>query len=498
MFINTLTNTGDTLATMSPENQKKLWAATADMFESGKDPFMALEGGPEAVVETITNTSKGAGHTITFPILSRFHGEGKLGEERFLSATDYERLVIGSNSLTVDFVRNASNESIRTEEHMGMRGELLNRVPELLGEWMGNKKSEHLQMEILHRTNSENHVIAGNRTSVHDLLSTDTLAWDEIVDMGALMRPMGGLHAVVGTDEGGNPIFGDVVIATVSAMQSLKKDSTYKQNLREAGERGAKNRLFAGGVVMLDGHAIKEQNIVDHADDGPIGSPLQPKARLGVAITAGTGTFMIKGGGNATAAALTQIFYFKHFPKFAYRFLVTDILATSANFWELNGDGNYYVAIINPRNAPVDPDKGGFYEISANDGNQLTVAKRLGPTHTAGTGVIQNSTVGGITYDANKHTQVHPANALIYLATNDGLPLMCTPMLGQKALRRGYGMLRNARMRDEDEGGFGKYTYICSVFGQAVRKDRSGRVPGIVLLKHTGPIEGWNIFVKTS
>lgn len=488
MYQNTLTNTGDTLAAMSPENQRQLWKQVADMFEIQNDPWAAMEGGSTSIIETITDTSKGSGHTITFPILSRFHGEGKQGENRFTSATDYEKIIIDSNSLTVDFIRNASNESIRTEEHMGMRGEILSRVPELLGDWLGRKKSEMIQMTILHRTNSENHIIAGGNTSVHNMTSADTLGWAEIVAMGALLEPMGGLPAIVGQDPNGNAIFANCVVATVPAMQSLDVDPTYLENQQQAGERGKNNKLFVGGVDLVKGHMIKKFNPIDHADAGAIGSPLAPKAKLGVAIASGSGALTIKGGGNATDAALTQILYYKWFPKYAFPFMVSDVLATSADFWELVG-GNFFVTIVNPRSAATDPGKWGFYEISANNGNALTVATRLA----AAIAGIANTTVGGVTWDATVNTDVHPEGSLVYLSTSKGLPLMATPMLGQRAIRRGYGMFRNERMRDEDEGGFGKYTYICSVFGQSVRSDRSGRVPGIVILKHTGPIEGWNI-----
>lgn len=492
MYLENLTNTGTTLYDMSPDNQRKLWSEVADIFEANEDPFQSMEGGPEGIIETITDTAKGRGHTITFPILGRVFNQAKLGEQRFTASTDYAKLVLGHNSLTVDFVRNASNESLRTEHHMGMVGELLHHVPRMLGEWMGWYKSTHTQMCILHKINDENKVIAdaagAGHTDPHDLTSADTLSWDEMVDLGALLEPMGGRAAHVGKDEHGNSIFGNCVVATVPAISALKKDSTYKQNLQQAGERSMKNKLFAGGVTMIDGHAIMKYKAQDHADEGPIGCPLTPKAKLGEAIAAGTAAFYIEGGGSAANAALTHILYFEHFPRYAYVFRIGDTLATSADFWG-QVSSKFYVTIVNARNAATDPGKWGIYRCSANDGHKLTVDQRLA----SATSGIASTTVGNVTWDSAVNSDVHEEGALVYLSTDRGLPLMATPMLLNRAIRRGYGAERNKRTEDTDEGGFGLYTYIRTIFGQSVRSDRDGRVPGIGVLVHTGTYEGWNI-----
>ena len=72
--------TADDLLAQSPESQRQLWRDIADMFESGNDPFQTMEGGPESIIETITDTSKGRGHKITFDILAPFHGPGTTGK----------------------------------------------------------------------------------------------------------------------------------------------------------------------------------------------------------------------------------------------------------------------------------------------------------------------------------------------------------------------------------------------------------------------------------
>ncbi len=496
MFINALGITGDSLANMDAANVRQLWGRIANMFEKEEDAFIDMEGGPEALIESITDLSVGKGQKITFPEDEDFYGEPRMGDQRFTSADHYDTLRMYHNELLADWLRFGSNYSARTEEAMGMRDEILDRIPEKQGKQWGKKKSEMTQMTILHKTNAENQVIAGRRNTVHDLHSSDTLSYDEIISLGAIMEPMGGSPAVVGQDPSGNMIYGRCIVATVPAAQSLESDPTYVTNQQKAAERGKGNKLFAGGLETVKGHVIMKHNPVDKNEAGPIGSPLFPKARLGVAITAGSSALTITGGGNATNAALPNRLYFKSFPKYAYAFLLADVLSTSANFWELGdgvgtnaASGNFFVVIVNSRAAAVDPGKWNMYEISANDGANLTCAKRMGVQ----TASIESTTVGALTYDSSVNTQTHAEGSLIFLANKWGLPLMCTPALSRGAVRRGYGKYRNFRATDTDEGGFGKYTYLWSVFGQNVRKDASGRVPAIALLKHTGPIEGWTI-----
>jgi hypothetical protein len=495
MFISPSTVTGDTMYAQDSASQRQLWSDIADMFEDAEDPHNSMEGGPQALIETITDTAKGRGHKITFPIGGRTYNRAKLGEAEFTATTDFSRTPLGHDDLVVDYVRFAHSESIRAAAHMGMVGsEIFNRVPEQLGEMMGWHKSVHTQKTILHKINDENRVIAGNKTKQDDLEDSDTLSWDEVVDLSAWLEPMGAKPAYLGTDEQGNSIFGNAVIATSVALQSLKKDPTYKTNLQQAGPKAMSNKLFAGGVTMVDGNAFMKFAAKDHDDAGPIACAYSPKAMLGTAIASGAGPLDIFGGGSADFAAMTTIDFMLHFPKFAYSFLPTDTLSTTTKIpWDLNTRNNFYVTIVNPRNAATDPGKFNIYEISANNGNKLTVARRMAAAGDVTGSNIAYTSVGDLTWNSALNTDVHPIGSLVYLSTSRGKPLIATPMLTQRALRRGYGMERNKRTTDEKEGGFGLYTYIRTVFGQSVRKRKDGRVPGVGVLIHTGSYEGWNI-----
>lgn len=464
-----------------------LWDRAITLYEEMEDPFMALEGGSDSVIVTKTDTAAEAGATIKFQVTSEFGDEGKMGDETFEDGDDYEEMLLGEFELTVDWWRHATRWKKRGMEIMGIKQELVAKVPKLLGGWLGGKKSHSMQMTMLHKTNADNHFYAGG-LGEDGITMGDCLTYDEIVKAGAILQPLGGTPARIGRDSQGNMIWGSCIIATNNATYGLKQDPVYRLNLQNGFDRGMGNLLFSGGVAKVDGHMIKEYTPKRGDKEGAVGSPLNPHALLGVAIAGGTTTFDIKGGGNATSAAKTKKKYYKYFPKYAYPWSPADALsATSEICWDLRALGEdgvtanvFYVRVTNPPNAATDPGKWCIYECSANDGNKLTVSARLGASDSG----IRYQTVGSVTWDANKHTVTHAAGSLVTLCNAAGVPLGATLVLYKAAAYRGYGSVRNNRVADSKEGGFIQERYIESVFGQCLREDRIGTKPGVAVIKH--------------
>lgn len=466
--------TGDALATMDPEGVRELWQRGCDIFEQTADFWSPMEGGRNSLVETVTDTSKGHGQKVSFTVRSGFHDEPHMGEELFEEKEDFEERLIDTTSLTVDFIRHATRSTERTEEVMGMRDEIRSHDNEDLGDWMGRYKSESMFMTCLHKVPSDNVIYAGDATTFDTITSDDTINWDEIVGLGAVSKRMGGLPAMVGKLANGKPVFRNAFVATTDALLSLESDPDYKEILENTSVEEKARFLFDGGFTDVRGHMIKEYQPIDHDGEGAIGSPLNPKALLGVAITAATTAFDVKGGGNATSAAKTKKLYFKYFRGHAYRFSYNDTLTADTK-------GPHYLMIINPPNAPVDPGKFGFYAYtSGNNGNKITITERLA----AAAAGIADTTVGGVTWDPLVNTTVHPIGSLILQANSLGSVPGASLMLMRRGLRRGYGKYRNHRSQDTHNGGFVTDRFITSVLGQAPRKDRLGRVPGVFVLYH--------------
>ena len=480
--------TGTSLASMAPDAVRKLWHKGALIGEQTTDFFQQMEGRSDrSLIQAKTELGKGQGHTMTFTTMSGFYGEGKYGEALFEGPDDFESVDIDTFDLKVDFIRNAIRHTERTEEVMGMRGEIANNFNVQLGMWLGRLKSEQLFGAFQLKINLENVMYANGKT-LDTLSSADALAWDEIVTAGQAMKPLGGLPANISSGGSSEPIWSYTAIATEAALLSLKLDSDYKQVLREGDVRGRGNTIFKGGYPSIDGHTIVPYNPIDHDGIGAVGSFLNPKAFLGVAVAAdGTGAALdILGGGNATDAVKTAKLYFKYFSGYAYKFVDTG--AFSASDYALSAGATLdaeekYFLIYNLTGA--DAGKSGMYAYTTgNNGNKITVTKRLA----VGTTGINETTIGSVTWDtgvwSGKHTSAHPEGSLIIPCNAKGVPIGDTLFLGRGAALRGYGKHRAERAQDDHNGGFVMDRYIKSVFGQTIREDRKHRHPAVIRLRH--------------
>ncbi len=465
-------NTGDSLASMDPAAVRKLWQAGVDLFEQNYDFFQEMEGGSESIIETVTDTSKGRGQRIRFEVMSGFYKEPHRGESLFEDSTHFEKIRIDGNELVVDYLRHGVRYTERMEELIGMRGEIVTGLNKETGKWLGRQKSEEMFMMFRETLPPSNVVYASGHT-LDTLVSADTLDYDEVLGLNAQMKRLGGLPAQIATSPNGQPIWKNCVVATTDALFSLDSDPAFRSILATTRSEEDAKTIFSGGYTNLKGNVIKEYQVIDHDGVGPVGSPLNPKAFLGNAITAGTGVIDITGGGSPDAAAETDILFFKWFKNYAYQFTGGSSLVQDGN--------TYYLLVINPPNAATDPNKWGFYSYTTgNNGNKITIVNRLGPTNAG----AQQQTVGGVTWNSAVNTQVHPSGALVLQANAKAQVYGYSLLLGKRAARRGYGKYRNRYTTQEHEGGFVMDRYVTSVFGQAPRRDRLQRVPGALVLVH--------------
>jgi len=473
--------TGTTLNTQDPNSLRQLWHKGALLAEEEEDFFQQFEGGSErAPIWTVNDTSKGNGQKITFTTTSGYYGEGKYGEELFEGPSDYEADDISSFPLTVDFVRNASSRSVRADELMGLRDELANMVPLKLGRWLGRTKRDQIMGLATLTLPESNRLYAGGKT-FNTLGSADVLSWDDIITAGAAIKPLGGMPFRM-QKNGLAPISSYLFVPPEQAALSLRLDSAYQTLLSNADNRGSANKLFKGGYPDIDGHVIAPHNALNHAGKGPVGSFLAPEAYLGVAISGTTDAARDLSGGGADNAdgSLTgakKPLWFKYFPGHDYRFVDTGVLDVSASSiaWV---PGPYYAIIYNTTGANAG--KWGFVKYTTgNNGNKITITEFL--TGQAN-GTYRKGTVGSVTWDSAKNTEVWESGALIIPANAKGVPIGHTMVLGAAGICRGYGMWRAKRTQETDNGDFIKRTYITSVFGQSLRKDRKLRVPSVMLL----------------
>lgn len=480
MSLNTFTanpNTGEAIHNQDNALTHKLWAKKCEFADSNNDFFRQFEGrktSSPVVVER--DTSKGAGQEITFPKMSGFYSEAHFGSDLFVDGTHFEKIRMGSDKLKVDWVRHAIRHDLRLEELVGMRGEIVSHIPEQLGEWLGRLKTDQMFMMFLHGGDSTSYHVINNRASIAKIRRTDTLSYSAVLEYSAAMQNSSGFAAQVGQDAAGNPIHKYIVVGSSDALFSLDADPSYLKAKESAGVRGNENWIFSGGFAPLRGQIIREYTSKNHDGVGPVGSPITPRAELGDAITSGTTTFNITGGGNDTDALESNVRYFKHFPNYAYKFADGSSLIPSGTA--------FYVAVINTSGANTG--KFGFYECTTNDGTKLTVSERLASSASG----IAKTAVGNVKWDAAVNTDAHPEGSLVVLCSEDGAPLGATIWMGRACARRGYGKYERERRVQKHEGGFVNDVHIWSVFGQAPNGDRKGRTSGFKVVWHAVQIPG--------
>lgn len=458
----------------------KIWKKGAEIAEANEDFFQEFEGKSErSPIRVETDTSKGAGQKVIFRTEEELYGDGGIGDE--LVGANAEEWNVGEYELEVDFIRHSTEWNKRTEEQTGMKNEIRDGMHRKLGGWLGRKKTKHISMMFREKLHATSYIFAGQSSgvgSVDDLKSAHCIGVNELLAWSSSMKTAGAKAAEIDRDGNDNPISKFILVAVNEALVTMQQSSDYKQLLREAGtrEKGT-NPLFKGGFPDLGGQMIKEYTPIDHAGRGAIGSAMNAKAVLGVAITAATSAVDIKGGGNSTNAAITTAKYFEFFPLYAYRFTPADILSPT---------GTKYVLIYNIAAGPGGSNAGkmGMYSYNANDGNKLTMVERL---RAAASGAAV-TTLGNVTWNTGvwngKHTDNHAAGSVIIEVNSYGVPIGRSFLLGADAAKRGYGSYRNERSTEEHDGGFVKKTYITSVFGQAPTRRVDGHTPNVLCITH--------------
>ena len=479
-------NLTSSLVAQSADFLPKLWKKGVEISEQGEDYFREFEGSSaDSPIQSITDLAKGAGQKITFRTMSGLYGDGVQGDE--IIGDKAEEFRVGSFDLGVDYLRHATAHNLRTEDQTALVSELKAGIPLQLGSWLGRKKTERLLMMFLNKGGSSNVAYANGRGGRDSIKSADTISMDTIISSGQRLKTLGARPAMV-SKAGANKINRFITVGLGEALVSLKNSAEYRQALQYAGVRGDENPIFTGGYVDVNGHVIREFNPLDHDGFGPVGSPMNPKAYLGAAISAPAASFTIKGGGS-TLAASKKARYFEFFSNYDYRFTPTDTLGA--------GSSQRYVLIVNLTGA--DAGKYGFYGFNANgldsDGlNVLTVNKALIPTTgTAGSFLVK--TLGNVSSGSGDWadaliTNTHPVGSLIVETNASGVPIGRSLILGANAAVRGYGRFRNERTEDALDGDFVKKTYITSVFGQSPYKRVDGVLPNYLVVEHAMPYAG--------
>ncbi len=467
-------NTFGAVKTAAPKAIGEAFARAIQVQSANVDVFGQMEG-PEGSGRPFcikTDLSKGAGQVVNFTTMAALGGRGRLGEQPL--AGNEEKPRIGTYPCKVEIIRHAVGWTEKLRAFMAAGQSLEGVYAMLLSDWFGRKK-QHDMMINLRNAASLRNTYKINGKAFDALLSTDCLgtgiitgAKSQLITLGAKSANLSKKKSRAGSEIKQYLLFGSNI-----ALNSLKSNSSYLTAAEYAQERGDDNVIFAGGYTNWDGNGIFEFNVTDPDGDGPVGAPILPRALLGTAVTAGTATFNITGGG--VTSPLASMYPFDWFLGYDYQYFEDQVAAPDSN--------TYYVVILNVTGA--DAGKFGVYSYvgSGNDGNKLTVAARLGSASSG----IRTTTLAGQTWSSTVHTDAHPTGSLIFQVNAKCTTVGWAYMFGAMAAVRAYGNVEGSgkslqEVREQGDYGMKKGRGMVTCYGQAPAVDTQNQARNYVLI----------------
>ena len=243
--------------------------------------------------------------------------------------------------------------------------------------------------------------------------------------------------------------------------------------------RGDDNSTFDGDYQTWDGHFIKNWDVVDHDNPGPIGTTIMPKAILGDPIVTGTTTFTVYGGGRTQAslgdqAAIYAPFqFFKGFPYLLYQ-EQTPLVDTNTYFFVVYDPTDGYWCVYS-------------YEGSVgNTGQGITIVNGLAGTASG----AMVTTLAGWEWDPTQNKTAFPTGSYIFPVNAQCVPYGYAFMWGADVGGKAYGAYQNRRIMNKTDYdnalGFG----IQTIYGVAPRLDTLGFPRGFVSIEAAIQHEG--------
>lgn len=419
-------------------------------------------------VTVVNDTTKVAGSTINIPVYAGFAGPGVSGNGDRYAALQKVRqsvfqVVIGRHFFGYGI------DSVAKEETLigGVYDRLISGA---MKQQVAKKKNDdHLmRLRATATVGGRNHMFPEGVTALADLRTSHTLSTALISQGQDRMTSLGGRPVSIGAkDSGGSNIEEYMLFAPHPVLRSLDTESAYLEGRLYADARGASNGVFKGNYNSWNGTSIYRWNQKDHGNDGPIGSPLMPRAYLRTALTgANTGSFITGGGSTASVTGDPTKKYFEFFSNAPYTYSNGQTIAADTTT-------DRYVMIINN-----DGTGWNVYSYEVNDGNKITILARMAL---------------GLTGETTNWN--HPAGSLVVECNSAGVPFGYSLFLGGDALVCGHGSINGkgaygTRQQETKNLGMDHAIGIEYVWGNAVVERADGVKPGVIVAQTAFPVAG--------
>jgi len=427
-FTNFLTrlNTSDT--------QEVKWKKSITLQMRGRaNPLYDYIGGigEQRPILELVDFGKLDGQEIVLTMDRPLGGAGVQGSTTLIGSEEKE--YHSNYRAKIGHFRHAVATDKQTKEQTVIGSQWDQRCKKKLAEFFAWKMSSDILFEMEKRKHSNNTFYADGVTSRDSLKSANYLK------LGDVSRAKSGLVSLqaepfsVKKSNAGADIWRFTALGSQYSFDGMHQSNSYQNLLSQAGERGDKNYLFAGGFPTWDNTWLHEWQVEDGTQIGPKACLGAPRAYLGAVIpsTATTTAQTIKGGGTATFGALTAPLYFQNFSNAQYVGHEGEKIAADTTTMR-------YLAVV-----ASDTGKIAIFSYQVNNGNQITQVLRLAASTT---GAIA-TTVGSMTYGSGVWTssvvatEALPVGSRIYEVNANGQPFVRTWVFGKHMMVTGWGSL---------------------------------------------------------
>ena len=360
-----------------------------EKFTSDVNPKSLVNGGVRSIFAKKTDLKAGGFDTVNFNVLGPPGGPGVMGSQQLSGKTS--KSLLATYNVRVGWHRDGFFLDKETIEFLAAGKSLVVTTLDLLAQKMGILQQNHQMMRLIKSATTGNTYRPNNKKSTDDLLPTDTLSLSSATAARARLNTIGGQPLFQRFSDTGSPIRGFLQFGSDMAMLNIRNDDSFQVALAQGDTRGAMdNANFTGTLVQWNGMPFYEQPSIDLPWDDYIGSPLLPKAKIGVAFSPSSAAGACK---LVTNADNTDSRYFQFFKGYDWLFTADQSAAPDS--------GTYYAWVINPDGSVAFIS----YTGSNNNGNTILVKNILTPNG-AGTSTKGATTVGQLSVNTTPSPDV--------------------------------------------------------------------------------------------
>lgn len=485
-------------------------------FEAKEVPIGRQMSSPAGIFCVKSDLKASGGDEVKFTVISDMAGPGVNAEAELTGSTSTAEF--HTWQCRVEWYRDATEYTKKMLRHIAAGGDVWPVSKMLLEKKLGRKQQSDMMLFL--REPARNigagrmaYGYNGNMMRPNYRATRDGLYATDVIDPSFSV-----LAKNKATENGAQPIrmdknafgtrvMGYLFFGTATAMTDIRNDSGYQNAIENAGNRGDDNAVFTGRLVEWQGLHYFEHHVVQPDWNGPIGSPLAPRLKVGVAVSglSTAGNDVLKAHASNTTHDYTQ-----WWPGFDYiNHWYPDIGAPAVGDTRYTTDV-YYGWGVNPSDGSV-----VFFSYTGadNNGNFIDNLTFLDPdVGAAGSATVGNLDATGDTLwgstaalrgaggDGTGNTSANytyaadlEVGATCFSANANGAIIGHSFLFGANAAVRAYGSVEVNPITQDRDFGFIKGHGFESVYGQAPCMRSDAVTNNYVIMEHAIAPEGFDV-----